>query len=32
MSNLLQAIKTIVDNPIIKVKDYYTETNELWKS
>ncbi len=27
MSNLLQAIKTIVDNPIIKVKDYYTGRN-----
>ncbi len=27
MSNLLQAIKTIVENPIIKVKDYYTGRN-----
>ena len=27
MSNLLQAIKTIVDNPIIRVKDYYTGRN-----
>jgi hypothetical protein len=27
MSNLLQAINTIVDNPIIKVKDYYTGRN-----
>jgi hypothetical protein len=27
MSNLLQAIKTIVDNPIIKVQDYYTGRN-----
>jgi hypothetical protein len=27
MSNLLQAIKLIVENPIIKVKDYYTGRN-----
>jgi hypothetical protein len=27
MSNLLKAIKLIVDNPIIKVKDYYTGRN-----
>ena len=27
MSNLLKAIKTIIDNPIIKVKDYYTGRN-----
>lgn len=27
MSNILQAIKTIVDNPIIKVNDYYTGRN-----
>ena len=27
MSNLLQALKNIVDNPIIKVKDYYTGRN-----
>lgn len=27
MSNILKAIKTIVDNPIIKVKDYYTGRN-----
>lgn len=27
MSNLLQAIKTIVDNPIIKIKEYYTGRN-----
>ena len=27
MSNLLKAIKLIVDNPIIKVKDYYSGRN-----
>lgn len=27
MSNLLHAIKSIIDNPIIKVKDYYTGRN-----
>lgn len=27
MSNLLKAIKSIVDNPIIQVKDYYTGRN-----
>ena len=27
MSNILQAIKSIVDNPIIQVKDYYTGRN-----
>lgn len=27
MSNLLKAIKSIIDNPIIKVKDYYTGRN-----
>ena len=27
MSNLLKAIKSIVDNPIIKVKDFYSGRN-----
>jgi hypothetical protein len=27
MSNLLRAIKTIIDTPIIKVKDYYNGRN-----
>ncbi len=27
MSNLLKSIKLIIDNPIIKVKDYYTGRN-----
>jgi NgoPII restriction endonuclease len=27
MSNLLQAIKSIVDNPIIQVNEYYTGRN-----
>lgn len=27
MSNLLKAIKSIIENPIIQVKDYYTGRN-----